>query len=494
MKLLLAAFLLLTSIASAEQQLGVIEFPNSGSPAAQRDFLTGMALLHNFEYDDAATAFRRAQQADPEFGLARWGEALTHYRPVWGRESADRGREALAGLSGQAKLSDREAEYVAAARTLFGDGEKADRWQRYSDAMGDLHRSHPDDMEAAALYAVSLFGTTGGQRDTRTYMRIAAVAEEVYRRNPDHPGALHYLIHSFDDPVHAPLGLRYARRYSKVASSAPHAQHMPSHIFLALGMWDECVASNIDSWNSSEARVKRLGLGTDDRGYHAMWWLQYAYLQQGRMDEARRWLDVITEDARKSGSSLARSHQAYLRSHLRIEGQLWDADLPPVEMEGIAPRAWGAHALAEGIAAVKTGRLDAAKDWLAKLQRYSEKHGSGTESLPIAALELEGLILAQADAEAGVAKLREAADLESGTAYGYGPPFPVKPSHELVGEVLLDLGRGAEAAEAFQASLLRAPRRALSVIGLRDAAAAAGDLAAADRMAQELTRIRTAGD
>ena len=224
MKNLIAGLLFAAGGLGAEQTLGVINFPNSGSDAAQEDFLTGMALLHNFEYDDAATAFRRTQEADQGFGLAYWGEALTHYRPVWGRENIKEGKLALSRLTEESRLSEREAEYVRAARVLFGEGSKEDRWRRYSEAMGDLYRSDSDDMEAAALYAVSMFGTTGGTRDTRTYMQIAAVAEEVYRRNPDHPGALHYLIHSFDDPVHAPLGLRYAKRYSKVASSAP----MPS--------------------------------------------------------------------------------------------------------------------------------------------------------------------------------------------------------------------------------------------------------------------------
>ena len=490
MKNLIAGLLLVAGGLGAEQTLGVINFPNSGSDAAQEDFLTGMALLHNFEYDDAATAFRRTQEADQGFGLAYWGEALTHYRPVWGRENVKEGRLALSRLTEESRLTKREAEYVKAARVLFGEGSKEDRWRRYSEAMGDLHRSDSEDMEAAALYAVSMFGTTGGTRDTRTYMRIAAVAEEVYRQNPDHPGALHYLIHSFDDPVHAPLGLRYAKRYSKVASSAPHAQHMPSHIFLALGMWDECVSSNIDSWNSSEARVKRLSLGTDKRGYHAMWWLQYAYLQQGRVDEARRWLQVIANDSRASGSRLARSHHAYLRSHLMIEAELWDAGLEEVDLDGIDGRALGAYALAEGIAALKTGRIDAAKKWLDKLQTYSRENDGKAKSVPIAALELQGLLLLQDDPDGGIEKLRMAAEQEAATSYGYGPPFPAKPSHELLGEALLSLGRAAEAAEAFSASLLRAPRRALSVVGLRDAARAAGDSDTAARMDRELRDIR----
>jgi len=186
-------------------------------------------------------------------------------------------------------------------------------------------------------------------------MKIASIAQEVYRSNENHPGALHYLIHAFDDPIHAPLGLPYARRYASVASAAPHAQHMPSHVFLALGMWDECISSNIDSWNSSEARVKRLGLGSDDRGYHALWWLQYAYLQKGLFGEARERLSAIEADAAKSGSRHSRNHQAYLRSHFPVETGRWDAGRAPVNDDGVEQRAWGANAVAEGMRALKTG-------------------------------------------------------------------------------------------------------------------------------------------
>ena len=486
MRVLIATLFALALPLAADQRLGVIEFPNSGSDEAQEQFLTGVLLMHNFEYDDAAVAFQRAQDADPDFGLAYWGEALSHYRPVWGREDLAKGRAALAGAAKAKRLTGRERGYIEAARIVFGEGDKQDRWQRYSEAMEQLYRAHPEDLEAASFYAVSLFGTTGRVRNTRTYMRIASIVEDVYLENPDHPGALHYLIHSFDDPVHAPLGLRYARRYAKVASSAPHAQHMPTHIFLALGMWEECVASNIDSWESSEARVKRLGLGSDKRGYHALWWMQYGYLQMGRFDEARQRLAVIEHDAKASGSRLARGHHAYMRSQFLIDTEQWDLDLMPVDAEGIDARAWGSNALAEGMRAVNTGDTEVAQRWLARLRDYSAKHADRSSSLPIVLLELEGLLLLEKKPKAAVEKLREAAAMEEGTAFGYGPPFPAKPAFELLGDALLGLNRPGEAAEAYEASLDRAPRRALSLKGLRKAAQALGDGATVARMDAEL--------
>ena len=490
MRVLIATLFALALPLAADQRLGVIEFPNSGSDEAQEQFLTGVLLMHNFEYDDAAVAFQRAQDADPDFGLAYWGEALSHYRPVWGREDLAKGRAALAGAAKAKRLTGRERGYIEAARIVFGEGDKQDRWQRYSEAMEQLYRAHPEDLEAASFYAVSLFGTTGRVRNTRTYMRIASIVEDVYLENPDHPGALHYLIHSFDDPVHAPLGLRYARRYAKVASSAPHAQHMPTHIFLALGMWEECVASNIDSWESSEARVKRLGLGSDKRGYHALWWMQYGYLQMGRFDEARQRLAVIEHDAKASGTRLARGHHAYMRSQFLIDTEQWDLDLMPVDAEGIDARAWGSNALAEGMRAVNTGDTEVAERWLARLRDYSAKHADRSSSLPIVLLELEGLLLLEKKPKAAVEKLREAAAMEEGTAFGYGPPFPAKPAFELLGDALLGLNRPGEAAEAYEASLDRAPRRALSLKGLRKAAQALGDGATVARMDAELKGYR----
>ncbi len=475
MRVQLALLLTLAAPLSAGKQLGVIDFPNSGSAAAQEPFLRGVLLLHSFEYDDAARAFQQAQEADPRFALAYWGEALTHYRPVWGREYPAKGRAALAKGAGAEPSDARERGYMEAAGTLFGEGNRAERWKRYSDAMERHSRAYPNDPEAASLYAVSLFDGTQG-RDHRTYMKIAAVAEGVYRDNPNHPGALHYLIHAFDDPIHAPLGLRFARSYARVASDAPHAQHMPSHIFLALGMWDEVVSSNIDSWESSEARVQRLGLGSDERGYHALWWLQYAHLQLGQFDEARKKLAVIEADAANSGSAHARNHQAYLRSHYLVDTGRWTVDIAPVHEEGLDQRAWGANALTEGLRAIKAKKTHTVRQWLRKLQDRARVHGKKTASLPVAARILEGLVLlAQGQADGAVAKLREAVELEEQTPFGYGPPFPVKPALETLGEIYLHLERPAEAAQAFEASLQRTPRRARSLIGLHRAATEAGD-------------------
>ena len=229
--------------------LGSVSFENSGAPAAQESFLAGLAQLHNFEYPAAAELFRRAQQIDPGFAMAYWGEAMTYNHPVWMEQDRGAARKALARLAptrearvARAKTP-REQTYLRAVEILYGDADKQACDLAYADAMAELHRAYPDDPDAAAFYALALLGTAHEGRDFTIYMRAASIVEPVFRDHPNHPGAAHYLIHSYDDPVHAPLGLRAARAYSRIAPSAGHAQHMTSHIFFGLGRWDDAIAA-----------------------------------------------------------------------------------------------------------------------------------------------------------------------------------------------------------------------------------------------------------
>src|SRR5580765_3458748 len=285
----LAGVVLLSSVLTLAQQpdLGSVSFDNSGAPAAQESFLAGLAQLHNFEYAAAADLFRRAQQIDPGFAMAYWGEAMTYNHPVWMEQDRGAARKALARMAptrearvARAKTP-REQTYLRAVEILYGDADKQACDLAYADAMAELHRAYPDDPDAAAFYALALLGTAHEGRDFTIYMRAASIVEPVFRDHPNHPGAAHYLIHSYDDPVHAPLGLRAARAYSRIAPSAGHAQHMTSHIFVALGMWDDVVTAN-------EAAVQVVNAGRAEHGHepgtcgHYNFWLEYGYLQQGR--------------------------------------------------------------------------------------------------------------------------------------------------------------------------------------------------------------------
>ena len=260
------------SRASAQEQLGVIVFPNSGNAAAQPLFIRGVKLLHSFEFDDAAAAFRQAQQADTNFALAYWGEAMKYTHGLLNEQDLDKARAVLARLGAtpaerRAKAATpREQAWLASAEILYGDGAKAKRDTLFSAALQQLSAADPADNEALAFYALSLMSLSQAVRNVPTYMRAGALAQEVLRRNPEHPGAAHYVIHAFDDPVHAPIGLYAAQRYSVIAPGADHAQHMTTHIFLALGMWPQVVSQNAiasgpdsSKWRPSHYTASRYG-------------------------------------------------------------------------------------------------------------------------------------------------------------------------------------------------------------------------------------------
>jgi tetratricopeptide (TPR) repeat protein len=222
-----AAWMAAAATAGAQTgALGRTEFPTSGSPAAQEHFLRGALLLHSFEYPDAAEEFRKAQALEPGFAMAYWGEAMTYNHPLWMEQDRDEARKTLQKLAPTpaARLAKaptpRERMYLEAVEALYGEGERDARDRAYAEAMRRLHEAFPEDLDAEALYALSLLGTTEGKRDFAVYMKAAALVEDVFAKNREHPGAAHYLIHCYDDPIHAPLGMRAARVYAGIAPAA----------------------------------------------------------------------------------------------------------------------------------------------------------------------------------------------------------------------------------------------------------------------------------
>ncbi len=486
----LLAFFFVGSVFASE--LGRVDFPTSGSPEAQEAFLEGVLWLHSFEYEDAREHFQRARELDPAFVMAAWGEAMTYNYPVWMRQDQDPAREALARLAPtreeRLKLAGtaRERRYLEAVEILFGEGDKAERDFAYSRAMESLHRDYPGDLEAASFYALSLLGTCHEGRDVATYMRAAAVVEEVFAKNPRHPGAAHYLIHSYDDPVHAPLGLRAARVYAGIAPAAEHALHMPSHIFLALGMWEETTASNIDSFNAAEARVKRRKQPPERRGYHAMWWLHYSYLQQGRLEEADGLLRDIQADLKAGGAARTRRHYALMRAHNIVETERWGSSPPSPNLEGLSVGVIAADHFVNGYAALRQGQREAARDSLGALMALE----TSDAVVVVPRLQLAGLIaVSEGRPEEGLEELRQAVKLEQETPFGFGPPLPVKPAHELLGEVLAEMEQFAAAGEHFESALKRSPQRARSLRGLAAALCSTGGKEAAEEVLEELAEV-----
>jgi tetratricopeptide (TPR) repeat protein len=285
----------MTSGAAAQNsQLGNVTFENSGAQKAQASFLRGLAALHSFWYEEALEAFREATAIDPDFMLGYWGQAMALNHPLWSEQDTTSARQIVAKFKDSANLSQRERDYLAAVRLLYGEGDKRARDEAYSAAMEKVYRACPNDLDGAAFYALSLLGIVNPEHKSyRVQARAGAIALEVYRQNPNHPGAAHYIIHAFDDPDHAILALPAARRYASIAPEAHHARHMPSHIFLQLGMWPEAAASNESAWEASETWMKRKNLSPSVRDYHSLHWLLYVYLQQGRYAKAEALLALM---------------------------------------------------------------------------------------------------------------------------------------------------------------------------------------------------------
>jgi tetratricopeptide (TPR) repeat protein len=485
--------------------LGTVRFPSSGAPEARPHFLRGLLLLHSFEYADARQAFRRAREVDPDYAMAYWGEAMTHDHPLWRQQDRAAAREVLRALApspGERRAkagTEREAAYLGAAEVLFGDGPAARRDTAYSRAMRRIVARFPGDDEARAFYALSLLGLEQGERDVPTFMRAGAIALQLFREHPRHPGAVHYAIHAFDDPDHAPLGLEAARAYSDIAPDAAHARHMTSHIFLALGMWEEVVAAN-------EAAARAVG---EDAGHgfelhpcgHYAEWLAYGYLQRGRPDDAgeliRRCHRLATgNDDRRALGSVARMRALYLVDTGRRDGEVAALRLDAGEM---APRWRLARDFGDALAAARRGELEAARAALATLEAREEGLREGLAAdLRVLAHTLRAVIAEQAgDPTGALEHVRRAAELAARQPTPYGPPSTYLPPRELEGRLLLELDRPSEARTAFAKALRRTPRRVPTLLGAAraaDAADAPGEAARHYAMVEEIRSAAGEGD
>ena len=468
-------------------ELGSIDFPTSATPVAQALFLTGTKALYNFEFDIAAEAFREAQKADPAFALAYWGEAMSDNHPLWAQQDLAAARKVMERLAPTAAAraakapAGRERDYIESIDVLFGAGDKLTRDIAYAEKLGAMHAKYPKDDEVACFYALALLGTgRPGVSNSRNAMQAAAISLDLFQRKPKHPGAAHYIIHSFDDPDHAILSLTAAREYSKIAPSAAHALHMPSHIFVQLGMWDDVVKSNVVAYKAAVdlAVAKNLPRGRED--FHTLGWLQYAYLQQGKFDEAQTCVDQAKAVADKDTAPNIRDGYAAMKARQVVESARWEKLPLPIGAvkDGGAPGYDGsaAYLLASGLSAAKLGDLATANVALDKLKAMRTQAESGSNAYrakPFAIMEKEvGAAVASAQKDTATAEklLKEATAIELTLDAPSGPPEPIKPSFELYGDLLSELGRAPEAAAQYQASLMRMPNRRAAVQGLSKAA------------------------
>jgi tetratricopeptide (TPR) repeat protein len=509
-------FLLFTPLLAQQKQspvehihgVGHVHMDTSCSPSLSSDFDFALALLHNFWYERALQAFNKIIQADPQCAIAYWGAAMTYNHPFWDAPTQEDISAAwtLVQKGMQAtKKSPREKMYLDAAAALYknsGAGSKSERDDAYKDAMKAVYDNYPDD-ETKLFYGLSILGTI--KEGTKGFEKQAVAAglfEEVYGKNPQHPGVLHYVIHVYDDPEHAVDGLKAARAYAKAAAAVPHAQHMPSHIFTRLGYWEESAATNENAWRTSEADVKRAGDSGEYRDFHSLNYLQYAYLQMGRYTDARRVTNIIkaqyealpnkttAPDTPELQSRHVRGRTIYalpdrvaygyfdMLSRYIVETDDWQA-VPTVPLVAPSRDFVAMKSQLEAMAAARRGDAAAAKaaaDRIVALSNDPDQHPCARQIISLQAKEAEA-IAAQAagDAEGAIAKMNEAIAVEDSIYALSQPPYPIIPAHELFGTMLLEMKRPADAMKHFTETLKRTPGRPKAIYGIGRAAEALGD-------------------
>lgn len=477
-------------------QLGELEFTISGNEQAQPYFKQGLLLLHSFEYEDAADDFSKAHALDPGCAMAYWGEAMTYNHSLWRFQDKSKADSVLRLLAPEpdqriAKaMTDIEKDFMKGVNILFGDGTKAERDSQYAAYMSSLYEKYPGNAEVASFYSIALIGSVQVGRDTAIYGHAAKIAQAVLAKNPKHPGALHYLIHAYDDPDHAAKALDAADAYAKVAPSAAHALHMPSHIYLALGQWDKVISSNEMAWAASEQRKEKKKLDNDALGYHSYHWLMYALLQKSRNEEAKKMVMQMNKFCDSLPSPRAREHVILLKSTYLVESNDWQSPVSSISVKeddlNISLRAMNNFVMGEKAFHDNDQRLLSAIIESMQADRMtasgkltgSSGHSCGSvnaynpnlldvQYAEVMEIELRALSSQlKKDSAAADHWFRQATALENSVSYSFGPPTVVKPSNEMYGEWLLEMNRPSDAATQFELALKAAPGRTISVNGL----------------------------
>ena len=464
------------------ENVGTIDFPTSATGEAQQHFLRGMAILHSFGWKQAIEQFRAAQAIDPDFALAYWAESLSYNHPLQPEANAESPRDALArlGATPEERLAkaptEREKGLLDTVERLWGEGSSRERRVAYMDAMARLHDQYPMDDEIATFYALSMLSGARalGDDSLRLEVQAGAIALGVLDRNPDHPGAAHFVIHSFDDPLHAPIALPAAYVFAEIAAAVSHARHMPTHIFIQHGMWDLVSTGNQSAYDAAQA-LWQPGDSVGD-AVHSLDWGQYGDLQLGDYEKARVWIDRLKAiiDA-SEGQARAVGTLPLMEARYVVETEDWRID-------EITDETSPHTLLATGLSAIRTGDVETARRAEAALARRvaaADNGGNvraGRGWVQVMHKQVGALVrVAQGDADGAVQVMDEALEIVAGIRAPNGAADPVKPAYELYGEILLELGRPEDAVAQFETSLQRMPNRPRSVLGLARALEQMGD-------------------
>lgn len=479
------------------EKLGDVNFPVSCNPAARKEFNRAMALSHSFWFDPAIKSFQTVVHHDPQCGMAYWGIALMSLGNPFAWPPSPKAWKAGASSVADAQRlgvkSERERDYIRALAAFFKDWDTTDYRTRalaFEKAMEGLAASNPADMEARILYALVLNATAVPSDKTfANQHRAANILEPLFEKYPDHPGAAHYLIHTYDYAELAEKGLPAARAYANIAPSVPHALHMPSHIFSRLGLWHEMVQSNQASYAAAKSELKEatLGIGTYD-ALHAMDYMVFAHLQQAQDKAARRLVEEAASIRRVNVENLPAAYAfAAIPARFALErGDFEGAaalELSPAELAwNKFPQAEAILVFARGLGAARSGHIAAARADVARLQALKDMMNAVKQDYWAGQADFQmktinaWLALAEKRSDEAEQLMRAAAKAEEASDKHPVTPGNVAPSRELLGEMLLELHRPAEAFAEFERSLKRDPNLLRSIYGAACAAERSGKL------------------
>jgi tetratricopeptide (TPR) repeat protein len=489
------------------EKLGRVSFATSCTKPAQQKFNRAVALLHSFWYDEAEKGFADVAKTDPKCGMGYWGIAMSWYHPVWQPPTTIELQNGIAAAEKASLVSartQREKDYIAAIATFYKDSDKLDHRTRalaYEKAMEQLHLRYPNDREAGIFYSLALLGTALPTDKTYANQKKAAgILNKVLAAEPNHPGVAHYIIHSFDYPALADLALAAARSYSKIAPDSPHALHMPSHIFIRLGLWPESIESNI----ASAAAGKKHASAKDE--IHALDYLAYAYLQTSQDGKAKELNDAVYAMQKVDAQIFQVAYAlAAIPARYTLERRQWaEAAALKVPVESFP---WNKFAYAEAnvyfarsLGASRSGDTAAASADIERLTAMQKSLAEAKEVYWATQVEIQRLgasaWLAHAEGKRDEALklMRAAADLEDTTEKHPVTPGAVLPARELLGELLLELREPQQALKEFEASLRLLPNRFNGLYGAAKAAESAGDRNKAKNFYAKLTALGERGD
>jgi tetratricopeptide (TPR) repeat protein len=460
-------------------QFGSVNFNLSCSEKVKKDFNLGAALLHSFEYDEAEKVFAKVIDEEPECAMAYWGVAMSNFHALWApptQEELAKGAKAVEIARSLGQVSKRESGYIEAIASFYKDWEKVDHRSRcinFKNAMEALYKQYPDDKETAIFFALSLVAAADPTDKTYAFQKKAGtLLNELYPGQPDHPGIVHYIIHTYDYPGLAELGLSAARKYAAIAPASAHARHMPSHIFTRLGLWDECIQSNLAAVASAKCYGETAGIkGHWDEELHGLDYLVYAYLQKGENKSAKEQLDYLNTINEVSPLNFKVAYAfAAIPSRYVLENKLWkeaaamEIHRPAFPWEKFPWQKAIIH-FTRLLGSVHINDMNAAREEFKNLTLVHDSLVAQKDEYKAKQVEVQiktseaWILFKEGKNDEALKLMHAAADMEDATEKHSVTPGEVLPARELLGDMLMQMNKPAEALIAYQADLERHANR-----------------------------------